>query len=241
MARPNARSERRVSAALLAWIFVGLLVLSLAYSERSERAWRDETTYQVHARRIQLGAPLPWIAHTTVDASGAPPPIELLPGGAQFVPGLHVDVPRACLALASALVLAGVLFAASWLFAPELERKNRLPPRAMCAVIAVCGIAIGLVTPTDPLWIGAVLGFVGLPIAVAAACWRHASLTAAFLASAVAALSIVWAQRVSSALSSSAAPDAFDVDHDVLAPLSIFAFYLFIVSALLIVKRLARR
>jgi hypothetical protein len=240
MARGYARNDRRVSATLLAWLFLGLMVLSLAWSEHGERAWRDETTYQVHARRVAFGAPYPWIAWNSVDASGAPPPIELLPGGTQFVPGVHVDIGLAGVALASALVVAAVAFAVCWLAAPELARKHRLPSGLLCAVIAVASIALGLVTPTEPLWIGSVLGFAGVPILIAAACWRHSSLTAAFLGSCVAVVSLVWAQRVASAVWLERAHD-FDVSHDVLGPISIFAYYLFIVSALLIVKRLATR
>jgi hypothetical protein len=240
MARSNARDDRRVGVALLAWLFVGLLVLSLAWSEHGERAWRDETTYQVHARHVAFGAPFPWLAFNSVESSGAPPPIELLPGGTQFVSGVHVDLALAGVALASALVIASAAFAACWLFAPELARMHRLPSGVLCAAIAIAGIVLGIVTPTEPLWIGGVLGFAGVPLLIAASCWRHASLTAAFLASCVAVVSVVWTQRVASALLAERAHD-FDVSRDVLAPLSIFAYYLFVASALLIVKRLAKR
>src|SRR3954471_3368349 len=106
MVRVSRRPTPRVGAQFIAWFFLGVLAFGLAFYEHAEKSWADATTYRIDARHLSFGAPRPWISWNTLVASGAPPPLEILPGASDYTPGVHVDNLRLALAISSSLVIA---------------------------------------------------------------------------------------------------------------------------------------
>jgi hypothetical protein len=241
MARATQRQNRGLAAHALVWLFLGAMLFSLAYYKRSEKSWRDDTTYQLHAETIAFGAPLPWIGYTSVVASGAPPPIELLPDGHDYLPGMHVDLPRACVAVTIALGVAIVLFLAGWMTWPNLQRRGEVPSTFGSFAVAAAGALVGFVGPTEPMWIGAALGIGLLPLVITIACWRRASIVPIVITSGLGVLALAWTQRLTPLLGTRAGAGDFDLRQDVFAPAATFAIYVLIVYAVASVKRLVAR
>jgi hypothetical protein len=241
MARGTQRRSEGLGAHAIFWLFLIALVFSLGFYERGTKSWRDEATYQMRADRIAFGAPLPWIEYDAVVASGAPPPLELLPEGQQYSPGVHIDWPRACIAITSAMGVAFVLFIIGWFAWPKMQRRGEVPRGLAVLAIALLGAGVGAVTPTDPAWVGIVLGMVLLPLVIAGACWRGASFVPVAMCSGLGVLSMLWSQRITALVRPRHDAADFDLHADVYAPMTMFAMYVLIVSAIVTVKRLVTR
>jgi hypothetical protein len=245
-----------VGAHFIAWFFLGVLAFGLAYYEHSEKSFTDATTYRIDARHLALGAPRPWLAWNAVSMSGSPPPLEILPGGSEYTPGVHVDSMRLALAVSSSLVIAFVLFAlclATW---PEMARRGDTPSIANMLAIAFTGAIAGAVSPTDPAWIGALLGLALVPASIAAVCWKRTSALPILLGSAVGVACMVWTQRMLPLawMHAYAAPSGFsksefsdvdlprvDLNEFVVVAALLYTWYAVVVMTVVAVRRVVTR
>jgi hypothetical protein len=230
-----------VGAHFIAWIFLCVMGFSLGYYERGRKVWSDDTTYVVEAQRTVFGAPRPWLAYTAVISSGAPPPVEMLPGGIEFVPGVRVDVKHLALAVSSSLVIAFVLFAACLVAWPDMRRRGDTPTAASVLAIALCSAAVGAVSPTEPAWIGSVLGLAVLPAIITGVCWKRTSALPIVLLSAVGVACMVWFQRLAGLVWSQRGASHLDVNEFIVAPTILFTLYALLVMAAVAVRRVIAR
>jgi hypothetical protein len=230
-----------VGATFVAWIFLGVMIFSLGYYARGEKSWRDETTYQVRAESVAFGSPLPWLSYNSVEARGAPPPIEMLPGGTEFLPGIHVDLERLCYGISAAFGVTLVLFLGCLLAWPRMWKRQETPAVPGVIAVAISSALVGVVTPTDPIWIGAALGLGLVPALIAAACWRRGGFVPILLCSGLAVLCMVWAGRLWALRSMPHGASDFDIHDDVFAPAAMFAAFALIALTIVTVKRTATR
>jgi hypothetical protein len=239
MARATRTIHEGLPAHAVVWLFLGALIFELAFYKRSEKTWRDGTTYEVRAESIALGAPLPWLGHTAVTSNGAPPPIELLPEGTDYLPGVHVDPPRAGVAATTAFGVSLVLFALGWFVWPRMRRRGEVPSALGSLAVAACGAVVGALSPTDPLWIGMLLGLVLLPLAIAIACWRARGVVPIVITSGIGVLCFLWTERVVALVRARADSNEFDMQQDLIAPGAMFAIYVLVAWAIVAAKRVA--
>lgn len=230
-----------MGAHVIAWIFLGVMVFSLAYYQRGEKVWGDEATYRVQAQSFAFGAPEPWLIFNSAAVSGAPPPLETLPGGIDYLPGVRVDIPRLCIAVTAAFAASIFLFLLCWASWPSLGPSGMALDAKGLLAIASSGALVGAVSPTDPPWIGAALGLALVPAVIAGVCWRRPSFVPVVLCSATGVLCMVWVQRLSALFWSHGHARDFDLYDDVYAPAAMFALYALGVLAVVTVKRLVSR
>jgi hypothetical protein len=94
------------------------LALSLASLGHKHEGWQGaDERFLIEAERWQVGAPLTWVSWVRVTQTGAAPPMETLPDGSRFLPGLHLEAVPLGLSLAFAAGLA-------WLAAIYLAGAN---------------------------------------------------------------------------------------------------------------------
>lgn len=223
---------------VLGLVFVAL---SLASIHHADEGWQGaEQRFDIDADRWELGAPLPWLSWCKVTITGDAPPIETVPEGRDYLPGLHWNAVLMGLALACAVGLVWIPSVLWRRFGPVLARRDSLPSPRLLAVSFGSGVVLGLLAGIrHPDWLRPVCMLIPLPAVVIAVCWRRPSavLAAVYLASGILGLTLV-------ELFDDGRPlidRAVDLKRDFLPQLALLVVNVLLVSAALALLRRARR
>lgn len=195
----------------------GVFLFSLTFVQWPHEGWDAGDRFRVSADRVAVGLPLPWIGWTTLKVTGDAPPLNELPEGRKWKPGVYFDAPRFVLVPAFALALAaGIMFAVAGI-RERMMKQGAMPTRMSLVLVALVAAAVGALVPTAGL-IGLGLGL-ALLVAIAVATWRNPRVIT------VAAYAVIgvgtgwWAQRIASYFSTRYKPiEGFDWEDDALGP-----------------------
>ena len=215
------------------------LALSLACLRHKHEGWDGgDEGFVIEADRWELGAPLPWLSWIRVTATGNAPPMETLPEGRAYLPGLHFAPFLLGLGLAFAAGFAWLSRIAWGRLKAHLEPQESVP--SVHISLAFCALGLGLsLAPKLANWVPWLLLFVLLPAGTVVACWRraHLSLAACYLALALLVMQIVvWVEEGRPLIDR-----PWDPKRDILPDATAFMLELALAGGLLAVLRRRRR
>jgi hypothetical protein len=162
-------SRRRRPVLLFLLVFLALSLLGL---RKDHEGWQAaDSEFELSAQRWQIGLPTPWLRWTALDSTGVAPPIESLPDGREYLPGVHCAPFALAIALLCAAALGWILAAFWRRLHGMLARRDALAqPRALALFFAF-GTAFGALTHWVELgWWGVVFLLLPLPALVAWSC-----------------------------------------------------------------------
>ena len=233
----DERTKPRRAKLVLGLMF---LALSLGSVHHAHEGWRSsEQGFEIRADRWELGTPLPWLSWCNLGFTGDAPPIESVPDGSEYLPGLRMDA----VLLALALACAGGL---TWIGAKlwqrlrlRLVQHDSLPAPLGLILIASCGVLLRLLVEADPTtWVGWAYALVPLPLTVVALCLRRPR---TWLAAVYVATGILGMELTNMAFEGRPLVDrAVDPRQDFVSQLSFFMLDLLIVAAILALVRQVR-
>jgi hypothetical protein len=230
------RPQLRRLPIALALVF---LALSLAFLRHSHEGWQGgDERFVIEADRWELGALLPWLSWIRVTATGNAPPMETMPEGRDYLPGLHLSPILLGLALAFAAGLAWLSRSVWGRLKAHLECQEAVPTVRLSLAFCVLGLGLSL-APELPNWVPWLLIFVLLPAGTVAACWKraHLSLAACYLALTLLVMQIVvWVEEGRPLIDR-----PWDPNRDILPSATAFVLELALAGALLAVLRRSRR
>ncbi|NLE59706.1 MAG: hypothetical protein GX616_15205 [Planctomycetes bacterium] len=196
-----------------------LLVFSLGYY------WSTEGTTVANDRSsrervVRIGVPVPWL---TWSSATDPSLTATSPWG--FRPGLDLSWLRLGLSFSCLAVLAFVL---DWL-TRFIRRRFPLwrpqPTRPTLPTAVLVGLGVGSCVPTDPEWIGVILGFCLVPACLLIVTWRGRSYGSILVAAGVTVLSLSWSARISDLFRPTHLVHRVTIENDLVAPLVFWGLY----------------
>ena len=247
MQTANEPHPHKPGGRAIPWLSLLVVVILLGYVKPDTNGWVADPNWNIHVKRLSFGAPFTWISLTSLQSSGTPPPLKILPEGAEYQPGLDLDLIHLGFDLVFAIPVALLVVVLLRFVMRALARRGQLPSGRGTIAVLIGGILAGGTVPTRPSWIGLVLFAVAVPGIVTALSWRRHSVVLSALYVGLGVVSMCLVQQITCALSVRFTPfsiavsnsPSFSIENHVIAPISACVVALLAVLAVIGTRKLA--
>jgi len=173
-----------------------VFVVSLAVYSRDYTGWSATGKYDIRVTHTAMGVPH-WLIINDIQIEGSPPPIDprYLPEADRYAAGWHV---KPVWLLTSLSLCTGIAALLVW----GLSRVNVPRTRWPYGLPLVVSVVVGMVVPTEPEWIGALLVIAFLPLSLVIASVIGRSYLYASLSGITAILLLLASNRLADVFSS---------------------------------------